>query len=171
VSKEDPTSMMKQKYWDAKRMRDWVYRVFAFCVALALTISVVVVLRASFTSLQNLQTISTALLTVEGILLGLSPVMREAYQRVIIGFFSLMSMLFSLDTLILVGLVLQNPNGTVNTPIDVFMPYTITPLNVFYWNVGFFAASVIAYLGIGINADLELVKIKKRDLEKKAALS
>lgn len=163
----DERSDVKQKKARGDTFREWIYLGLSIPVALALTISVMLANEPNSWSLASLQSVSMVLLVVEGILLGLSPVLKDPYSRVVIGFLSLMAMLFSLDTVMLIGIVSQVAGASVTTTSNVLMPFTFSPLNLFYWNIGFFSASVISYLGNSIYADLKLIRLKRKPSEEK----
>jgi hypothetical protein len=59
----------------------------------------------------------------------------------------------------------------VTTTSDVLTPFTFSPLDLFYWNIGFFSASVISYLGNSIYVDLKQIRLKRgtQAEEKKAS--
>jgi hypothetical protein len=165
TSVNKPQTIVRLEKWlqaKDKQLREWIYRILAVSVSIGLVISFGIAIRPDFQSLASLQSISTVLLTVEGILVGLAVLQKSPLARVITVFLSLMALLFSLDTLMLILIVSQVQAATVRTQVDVLPPFTMSPLDLFYWNMVWFFATVISYFGMGTATDLYQISLKKR---------
>ena len=160
-----PRSLKRLKTWITARrrkMREAVYWVLAACLSLVLVIPFAIAIRPDFQLLANLQSISTALLTAEGILVGLAVLQKAPLSRFVTGFLSLMALLFSLDTLMLIPIVSQIQGANARTQVDVLPPFTISPLDLFFWNIALFIAAALSIFGLGIATEFYDIRLKKQ---------
>jgi len=146
-----------------------VYIALVICLSIVLVIPFATVIRPDFQSVANLQTISTVLVTVEGILVGLAVIQKTPFSRVVSGFLNLMALLVSVDTLMLITLVSQIKGGNATTRVDVLAPFTMSPLDLFFWNTGFFLAGALSYFVLGMTTDFYNIRLKKKEATKESS--